>query len=38
LPKNDIAKEILKNEMVRRKGIFLEAIKNNDVTILPRLP
>ena len=27
LPKNDITKEILKNEMVRRKGIFLEAIK-----------
>src|ERR687887_2414613 len=37
LPSNDIAREILKNEMVRRKNLFLKALKQNDVSILPRL-
>ena len=37
LPLNDIAREILKNEIVRRKNLFLKALKENDVSILPRL-
>jgi hypothetical protein len=37
LPKDDIARELLKNEMVRRKKLFVKAIKENDVSILPRL-
>ncbi|MDQ3839658.1 MAG: hypothetical protein M3297_10355 [Thermoproteota archaeon] len=37
LPKNDIAREILKNEMVRRKNLFLRALEENDVSLLPRL-
>jgi hypothetical protein len=37
LPTGDIAREILKNEMVRRKNIFLRALAENDVSILPRL-
>jgi hypothetical protein len=34
----DIAREILKNEMVRRKNLFLKALGGDDVSILPRLP
>ncbi len=37
LPSHDIAREILKNEMVRRKNLFLKALEENDVSILPRL-
>ncbi|MGI9012061.1 MAG: hypothetical protein ACR2F1_12865 [Nitrososphaeraceae archaeon] len=37
LPGNDITREILKNEMIRRKNLFLKALENEDVTILPRL-
>lgn len=36
LPSHDIAREILKNEMVRRKNLFLKALET-DVSILPRL-
>jgi hypothetical protein len=38
LPKDDIARELLKNEMVRRKNLFVKALEENDVSILPRLP
>jgi len=38
LPAGDVAREILKNEMVRRKNLFLKALQENDVSILPRLP
>jgi CRISPR/Cas system-associated exonuclease Cas4 (RecB family) len=37
LPANDITREILKNEMIRRKNLFLKALENEDVSILPRL-
>ena len=37
LPKDDIAREILKNEMVLRKNILVNALENHDVTVLPRL-
>jgi hypothetical protein len=37
LPSSDIARQILKNEMVRRKNLFLKALEENDVSILPRL-
>jgi hypothetical protein len=37
LPSHDIAREILKNEMVRRKNLFLKALQESDVSILPRL-
>jgi len=37
LPANDITREILKNEIVRRKNLFVKALENEDVTILPRL-
>lgn len=38
LPATDVTREILKNEMVRRKNLFLKALEENDVSILPRLP
>lgn len=38
LPTNDVTREILKNEMSRRKNLFLKALENGDVSILPRLP
>ena len=38
LPATDVAREILKNEMVRRKNLFLKALEENDVSLLPRLP
>jgi hypothetical protein len=37
LPKDDITREILKNEMVLRKKILVNALDNHDVAILPRL-
>jgi hypothetical protein len=37
LPKDDITREILRNEMVLRKNMLLNALENHDVTILPRL-
>lgn len=37
LPKGDIARELLKNEMVRRKTLFQKSLQENDVSILPRL-
>jgi predicted AAA+ superfamily ATPase len=37
LPKDDIARELFKNEMIRRKNLFLKAIDENDVSILPRI-
>jgi hypothetical protein len=37
LPSDDLSREILKNEMVRRKNIFLKALEENNVSILPRL-
>ncbi|HEY6404585.1 MAG TPA: hypothetical protein VIX38_00720 [Nitrososphaeraceae archaeon] len=37
LPAGDIAREILKNEMVRRKNLFLRALAESNVSILPRL-
>jgi hypothetical protein len=37
LPAGDIAREILKNEMVRRKNLFLKALAESNVSILPRL-
>jgi hypothetical protein len=37
LPKYDITREILRNEMVLRKNMLLNALENHDVTILPRL-
>jgi hypothetical protein len=37
IPKGDISREILKNEMVRRKKLFLRALQENDVSILPKL-
>ena len=36
-PREDIAREILKNEMVRRKNLFLKALEENNVSMLPRL-
>jgi hypothetical protein len=38
LPKDDIARELLKNEMVRRKNLFIKALEENDASLLPRLP
>ncbi len=38
LSKDDILREILRNEMIRRKNLFLTALLNNDISILPRLP
>ena len=37
LPANDISREILKNEMIRRKNLFLKALETNNPSILPRL-
>jgi CRISPR/Cas system-associated exonuclease Cas4 (RecB family) len=38
LPKYDIARELLKNEMARRKNLFVKALEENEPSILPRLP
>jgi hypothetical protein len=37
LSSGDVARQILRNEMVRRKNLFLRALEENDVSILPRL-
>lgn len=37
LPRDDIVREILRNEMVRRKNLFRNALEHSDVSILPRL-
>ena len=37
LPTNDVTREILKNEMVRRKNLFLNALTTGDISIFPRL-
>lgn len=37
LPKKDIARELFKNEMMRRKNLFVKALKETDVSILPRV-
>ena len=37
LPKDDIVREILRNEMVLRKNMLAKALENHDVSILPRL-
>ncbi len=37
LPSDDITREILRNEMVLRKKILVNALDNHDVAILPRL-
>jgi hypothetical protein len=37
LPKDDTTREILRNEMVLRKNMLVNALENHDVTILPRL-
>ncbi|HZA07999.1 MAG TPA: hypothetical protein VE619_09860 [Nitrososphaeraceae archaeon] len=37
LASDDILRQLLKNEMVRRKNLFLKALNENDVSILPRL-
>ncbi|MGD9532800.1 MAG: hypothetical protein AB7V56_03405 [Candidatus Nitrosocosmicus sp.] len=37
LPKDDIARELFKNEMMRRKNLFVKALKEADVSVLPRL-
>ena len=37
LPKDDLLREILKNEMVLRKTVLVSALENHDVANLPRL-
>lgn len=37
LPKDDIMRDILRNEMVLRKTILVSALENHDVANLPRL-
>jgi hypothetical protein len=37
LPKNDITRDILKNEIVRRKNLLECALNSQDASILPRL-
>jgi hypothetical protein len=37
LPKDDFVRDLLKNEMIRRKKLFVSALKENDVSLLPRL-
>jgi CRISPR/Cas system-associated exonuclease Cas4 (RecB family) len=37
LPKDDIARGLLKNEMIRRKNLFQKSLRESDVSILPRL-
>jgi CRISPR/Cas system-associated exonuclease Cas4 (RecB family) len=37
MPKDDIMREILRNEMVLRKTILVSALENHDVATLPRL-
>jgi hypothetical protein len=37
LPKDAIARELLKNEMLRRKTLFQKSLRESNVSILPRL-
>ncbi|MFL6318765.1 MAG: hypothetical protein ACJ72Q_17360 [Nitrososphaeraceae archaeon] len=37
LASDDIVRQLLKNEMVRRKNLFLKALNENNVSMLPRL-
>jgi hypothetical protein len=37
LHQNDFLRDIIKNEMIRRKNLLLEALRNNRIEILPRL-
>jgi hypothetical protein len=37
LASDDVIREVIKNEMARRKNLFLKALEENDVSILPRL-
>ena len=37
LPKHDLGRELLKNEMVRRKNLFVRALEENDPAMLPRV-
>src|SRR5919107_3066655 len=37
LSKDDIARELLKNEMVRRKNLFQKSLQEGKVSLLPRL-
>jgi len=37
LATDDIVRQLLKNEMVRRKNLFLRALNENNVSLLPRL-
>jgi CRISPR/Cas system-associated exonuclease Cas4 (RecB family) len=37
LPKDDISRGLLKNEMIRRKNLFQKSLRESDVSILPRL-
>ncbi len=37
LHQNDFLRDIIKNEMIRRKNLLLEALRNNKIEILPRL-
>lgn len=34
---NDILRDLLKNEMIRSKNLFIKALKENDVSSLPRV-
>jgi hypothetical protein len=37
LPKDDLSRDILKNEMIRRKNLLVRAIESQNAAILPRL-
>ena len=37
LPKDDISRDLLKNEMIRRKDLLIKAIEAHTASILPRL-
>lgn len=37
LPADDIARDLLKNEMIRRKNLFIKALEEDNVSILPKL-
>jgi hypothetical protein len=37
LPKDDLARDLFKNEMIRRKNLLIKAIESHNASILPRL-
>jgi hypothetical protein len=37
LPKDDLFRDLLKNEMIRRKNLLIKAIESHNASILPRL-